>query len=130
MNHNISPPKAGLSLTLTSHRQTYSLKCKPKRLPNKTLSFSWDGSAHNTHNTVNFSDWLIFHNLDISLVAMLTSISQSQYDFSQPDSHHTHPFHIFTCHVCHILWKNLQAYNIEGAVQQERNTKTKEHAKL
>ena len=38
-------------------------------------------------------------------------------------------FTVSTPHT-HILWENLQAYNIEGTVQQERNTKTKEHAKL
>ena len=56
------PPKGGLSITLMSHRQTYNPKSKPKQLPNETLSFSWDGSAHSTHNTVEFSDWLIFQN--------------------------------------------------------------------
>ena len=28
--------------------------------------------------------------------------------------------HIYICHASHILWKNLQAYNIEGTVQQEK----------
>ena len=56
------PLKGGLSITLMSHRQTYNPKNKPKQLPNETLSFSWDGSAHSTHNTVNFSDRLIFQN--------------------------------------------------------------------
>ena len=27
------------------------------------------------------------------------------------------------CHTSHILWKNLQAYNIEGTVQQEKEHK-------
>ena len=40
------PQKGGLSLTLMSHRQTYNPKCKPKWLPNETLSFSWDASTH------------------------------------------------------------------------------------
>ena len=30
------PQKGGLSLTLMSHGQTYSPKCKPKHLPNET----------------------------------------------------------------------------------------------
>ena len=53
------PPKEGLSLTLTSQGQTYNPKCKPKRIPNDTLGFSCDGSAHNTHNTEKVSDWLV-----------------------------------------------------------------------
>ena len=31
--------------------------------------------------------------------------------------------HIYICHTSHILWKNLQAYNIEGTVQQETEHK-------
>ena len=31
--------------------------------------------------------------------------------------------HIYICHASHILWKNLQAYNIEGTVQQEKEQK-------
>ena len=38
--------------------------------------------------------------------------------------------HLYICHTSHILWENLQAYNIEGTVQQEKEHKTKEHAKL
>ena len=56
------PQKGGLSLTLTSHGQIYNPKRKPKWLPNEYLSFSWDDSAHSAHNTVKFSDWLIFQN--------------------------------------------------------------------
>ena len=50
----------------------------------------------------------------------LTSISQSLYDFSQQE------FYSYTyIHVTHLifLWKNLQAYNIEGTVQQEKEHK-------
>ena len=54
---------------------------------------------------------------------MLMSKSQSIYDFSQPNFHHAHPSHIYICHTSHILWKNLQAYNIEGTVQQEKEHK-------
>ena len=54
--------KGDLSLTLTIQGQIYNPKCKPKRLTNETLSFSWDGSAHSAHNTAKFSDWLIFQN--------------------------------------------------------------------
>ena len=53
-------PKGGLSLTLTRKGQTYNPKCKPKKLPNKTLRFSWDGHMHSMHITANFSDWLVF----------------------------------------------------------------------
>ena len=31
--------------------------------------------------------------------------------------------YIYICHKSHILWKNLQAYNIEGTVQQEKEHK-------
>ena len=31
--------------------------------------------------------------------------------------------YIYICHTSHILWKNLQAYNIEGTVQQEKEHK-------
>ena len=54
---------------------------------------------------------------------MLTSISQSLYDFTQQEFYHTYPIHTYTCHTSHILWKNLQAYNIEGTVQQEKEHK-------
>ena len=122
--HNKSQPQnGGLSLTLTSHRQTYNPKCKPKQLPNETMGFSWDGSVHSMHNTAKFSDWLIFQNQDFSLVTTLMSISQFLYDFSQPDFHHTCPSHTYICHASHILWKNLQAYNIEGTAQQEKEQK-------
>ena len=50
----------------------------------------------------------------------LMLISQSLYNFSQPDFHHMHPSHT---HASHILWKNLQAYNIEGTAQQEKEHK-------
>ena len=55
---------------------------------------------------------------------MLTSIFQSLYDFSQQEFFHTYNLHIYTCHVSHILWKNLQAYNIEGTVHQEKENKS------
>ena len=51
---------------------------------------------------------------------MLTSISQSLYNFSQQEFHHWHSSHTYICHTSHILWENLQAYNIEGTVQQEK----------
>ena len=31
--------------------------------------------------------------------------------------------YIYICHTSHILWENLQAYNIEGTVQQEKEHK-------
>ena len=106
-----------------SQGQTYNPKYKPKQLPKETLGFSWDGSTHSTHNIANFSDWLMFQNQAFSLVAMLTSISQSLYDFSQQDFYHTYPLHTYTYHGSHILWKNLPVYNIEGTVQQEKEHK-------
>ena len=54
---------------------------------------------------------------------MLMLITQSLYDSSQPDFHHACPSHIYVCHTSHILWKNLQVYNIEGTVQQEKEHK-------
>ena len=51
---------------------------------------------------------------------ILTFITPSLYDFSHPDFHHVHASHIYIGHTSHILWKNLQAYNIEGIVQQEK----------
>ena len=38
--------------------------------------------------------------------------------------------YIYICHSSHILWKNLQMYNIEGTIQQEKEHKAKMHAKL
>ena len=39
-------------------------------------------------------------------------LTLSLYDSSQQDFHHGHS--------SHIMWENLQAYNIEGTVQQEK----------
>ena len=50
------PQKGGLSLPLMSDRQTYNPKCKPKRLTNETLGFSWDGHMYSTHTTAKLSD--------------------------------------------------------------------------
>ena len=91
----LTPKRRGLSLTLMIHRQTYNPKCKPKRLTNKTLRFSWDGSMYSAHNKATFSDWLIFQNQDFSLIEMLMLISQYLYGFSQPAFHHTCPSHIY-----------------------------------
>ena len=60
------PQKGGLSLTLTSHGQTYNPKCKPKFLPNKTLGFSWDHCMYSKCNTAKFPGWFnsqnqVFH---------------------------------------------------------------------
>ena len=118
-------PKRGcLSLTLTSHRQTYNPKGKPKPLPNKALRFSSDGSMHNAHNTSNSLIGSIPKNQVFSLVETMSSIFQSLYNFSQPEYHHTCLSQIQIYHTSHILWKNLQAYNIEGNVQQEKEHKS------
>ena len=51
---------------------------------------------------------------------MLTLITQSLYNSPQQEFHQRHSSHIFICHTSHILWENLQPYNIEGKVQQEK----------
>ena len=71
---------------------------------------------HCAHNTAKVSDWLIFQNQAFSLVTMLMSITQSLYNFSQQDFSHAYPSHIGICDTCHILWENLQAYNIQAKV--------------
>ena len=88
------PKRAGLSLALTNQGQTYNPKCKPKRLPKENLRFRWNGCTHSTHNTANFSDWLIFQNQVCSLVMMLMSITHSLYNFSQQEFYHPYPSHI------------------------------------
>ena len=118
------PKTASSSLTLMIQEQTYNRKCKPKWVINETLSFSWDGSTHSTHNTANFSDWLIFQNQAFSLVVMMTSITQSLYDSSQQEIHHKHSSHIYICHTSHILWENLQAYSMEGTAHHEKDHTT------
>ena len=106
------PPKEGLSLTPMSQAQTYNPKCKRKRLPSKTLRFSWDGSAHSAHNTANFPDWLVSQEWAFSLVTMLMSISQSLYNFSQQEFHHRHSSHIYiyiyicVSHISHFVGKS------------------------
>ena len=95
-------------------------KCKPKHLPYETLGFSWDGHVY---NTAKFPDWLQFPKLSCSLATTLLSISWSLHDFPQPDFTMCTPYtHIYMSHISHF-WKNLQAYNIEGTVQQEREHK-------
>ena len=54
--------------------QTYSPKCTPKRLPNETLLFIWDGSAHSAHNTTNSCDLSALNQEQISLVETFLSI--------------------------------------------------------
>ena len=39
------------------------------------------------------------------------------------DFQHRHSSQIYICQAYHILWENLQAYNIEGRVQQEKEHK-------
>ena len=41
--------------------------------------------------------------------------------------YHGHRLHIHTCHASHILWKNLQVYNIQDSVQQKEH-QNKMHA--
>ena len=127
-NHSISPPKRGLSLTLTSHRQSYNPKCKPKQFTNEILSFCWDGSAHSAHNTENFSDWLIFQNQAFSLVTALMSISQSLYDFSQQDFSLQYPSHTHTyiyIYVMHLTfcWRIFKHTILKVQYNKKRNTK-------
>ena len=54
---------------------------------------------------------------------MLMLISQSLYDFSQRYFHQACPSHIEIYHTSHRLWKDFQAYSIEGTVQQEKEHK-------
>ena len=49
--------KEGLSITLTSHGQTYNPKCKPKCLPKETLGLSQDGHMYSTCSTAKFPGW-------------------------------------------------------------------------
>ena len=51
---------------------------------------------------------------------MLTLISQPLYNLSKQEFYHAYPLHIYTCHTSHILWENLQTYNNQGTVQQEK----------
>ena len=44
------PPKGALSLTQTSHGQTYNPQFKPKWLLNETMGFGWDG--HGQHSKI------------------------------------------------------------------------------
>ena len=48
----------------------------------------------------------------------LMLITQPLYDF-----YRTYPSHIYICRTSLILWENLQVYNIEGIVQQEKEHK-------
>ena len=59
-------------------------------------------------------------------MTMLMSITQFLYDDSQQDFHHGYSSHIYICRTSHILWENLQAYNIEGTVQQEKEHKNQQ----
>ena len=68
-------------------------------------------------------DLFLGHNADID-ISVLIRILPTRF------SSWTLLTHIYICHTSHILWENLQAYNIEGTVQQEKEHKTKEHAKL
>ena len=73
-----------------------------------------------------FSDWLIFQNQAISLVMMLMSISQSQYNFSQQDFT-KHTLHTYI-HVTHLTF--VEAYNIGGSVQWKKEHQNKTHSHL
>ena len=61
---------------------------------------------------------------------MLRSISHPLYNLSHQEFYHTYLLHIYTCHTSHILWKNLQAYNIGDSEQWKRNAKIKTHSHL
>ena len=53
---------------------------------------------------------------------MLTLIPQSLYNSSQQDFHHRHSSHTYLSCISHF-WEILQAYDIEGRVQQEKEHK-------
>ena len=101
------------------HGQTYNPKYKPKCLPNETMGFSWDGHTYSMCNTAN------------SLIGSIPKIEffhwsrqyhqyLGPYTISCNQIFTMHASHIYICHISHILWKNLQAYNIEGTVQEEK----------
>ena len=94
----------------------------------KLRGFNWDGHAYSMCNTAKFPDWFNSQNQVFSLVKTVSLISWSVHDSSEPDFHQMCPSHIYICHASHILWKNLQANNIEGTVQQEWNTNSREQA--
>ena len=114
------PQKGGLSLTVMSHKQTYNRKYKPKRLPNKTLGFSWDGCVYSACNTAKLSDWFNSQNRVFYWLRQC-HLYLGPYLISTNQSFTTHApnTYIYVIHLT-VLWKNLQAYNIEGTVQQEK----------
>ena len=73
--------------------------------------------------------WLIFQNQAFSLVTMLTSISQSLYDFSKQEYYHTYPSHIYI-YVMHLtLCGRIFKHTIlRVQYNKKRNTETKEQA--
>ena len=79
-----------------------------------------------TAHTTQQKYWLIFQNQAFSLVMTLMLITPSLYNSSQQEFHHRHSSHTCICHASHILWENLQAYNIEGTGQQEKEHKNQE----
>ena len=116
-------PKRGcLSLTLTSHGQTYNPKGKPNCRPNEALRFSWDGSMHSTHNTAKFPDWLNSQNQVFSLVKIMSSLSWSLCNFSQPDFHHVCPSHIYICHTSHICGRIFKQTTLKVQYNKKKNT--------
>ena len=64
------------------------------------------------------------HDPDINSYVLISFL---QKRFHHMSLSHTH---IYICHASHILWKNLQMYNIEGTIQQEMEHKTKMHDKI
>ena len=98
------------------HGQTYKPKYKPKCLPNETMGFSWDGHTHAACATqqnsligsipkIEFFHWSRQYHQLVPTQFLPTRILPCT-----PPTHHT----------SHILWKNLQAYNTEGTVQEEK----------
>ena len=88
-------PKRRFILNLNKPQTDLQPKMQTQLITQWNSEFIWDGSAHSAHNTATISDWLIFQNGAFSLVMVLTLITQSLYDFSQPDCHHTHPSHTY-----------------------------------
>ena len=97
--------------------QTYNPKCYPKWLPNETLGFNWDGSAHSAHNTANVCDWSVSNQEQISLVKTFLLISQPISALSKRDFNHGHITNKYTQHSSHISCMNLPTYNIRATAQ-------------
>ena len=81
-------------------------------LTQQILGFAWH---YSTHNTTQFSDWLIFQN-QVFYWSKQCHQYLHPYDLSLQD-YTTHTLYTYI-HVMHLtsLWKNHQAYHIGDSV--------------